>query len=98
MKSVYAMRFSCSGDAVEQSQQIVKRIQYPFLLLFRGAGMEFNSTSVFAWYGGAAKKAVAIQDEADGNPQPFREFPFYYASTSLWWRGLLPLRCMFALI
>jgi hypothetical protein len=43
---------------VGQSQQIVKRISYPFLLLFRGAGIEFNSTSAFARYGDADKKDI----------------------------------------
>jgi hypothetical protein len=43
------------------------------LLLFRGAGIEVNSTSAFARYD-ADKKAPIIQDEADGNSQAFREF------------------------
>jgi hypothetical protein len=45
-----------------------------FFVIVLRRGMKFSSTSASPGMEMPPKKAAIIQDEADGNPQPFREF------------------------
>jgi hypothetical protein len=87
------MRLSCSGTAVEQSQQIVKRIWCHFLLLFRGAVSNLILRPPSPGMEMPAKRQQSSQDEADGNPQPFREFDSITQRHRGGGLGLPPLRC-----
>ncbi len=55
-----------------QSQQIAKRIWFHFWYYLH-AGIEFDSTCGFGWYGDAGKTMAVVGNEAEkshGNSQP----------------------------
>jgi hypothetical protein len=79
VKNVHAMRLSCGGAVgVAVATKLQKGVCFVSVII-RGVLLEgrvSNLIVLFARYGDAAqKKAAIIEDEADGNSQPLREFP-----------------------
>ena len=71
VKTVYAMRFSCSGVALGQSQQIVTGYSVLVFVIISRRGYRLNSTSPFIRYEDADKRHQSVKTKPMGTRSRF---------------------------
>src|SRR5712671_3943937 len=71
VKTVYAMRFSCSGVALGQSQQIVTGYSVLVFVIISRRGYRLNSTSAFTRYEDANKRHQSFKTKPTGTRRRF---------------------------